>query len=453
MKKGIEINKDVFKRASSTKETRVFTISERTKSTNKYQAAADFVASQKRTSNTKGQESELAKDWDRFTDNGSSSSVAKPGTKSNTQDKPKQRKLTPAQRAQVEAHKLAQKKALRPLSTSITSETSSDSPAESNLKLEGIRPSGVGSARLSGEDASGTGVGNAEMGHQAGDKAGSAIIEGGTTAELDAGNANMGHHADTTAGNAEMGHQAGAKAGSASLEGGATADLDAGNANMGHHADTTAGNAEMGHQAGAKAGSASLDGEATAEVDAGNANMGHHADTTAGNAAMGHQADAKAGSASLKGESPAEVDAGNANMGHHADAKAGAASIDGNKIRVAGQAEMGHHVGARVSSASLDGKDVDDAAGEVNMGHQVSKQTGETLLEGRDNKAVLSTTLGNTEAPKAELAQGDEGSDTAGKNEESVLSSRLAEKMSKIRSQSADITMDSEALQERSDKP
>ena len=412
MKKGIEINKDVFKRASSTKETRVFTISERTKSTNKYQAAADFVASQKRTSNTKGQESELAKDWDRFTDNGSSSSVAKPGTKSNTQDKPKQRKLTPAQRAQVEAHKLAQKKALRPLSTSITSETSSDSPAESNLKLEGIRPSGVGSARLSGEDASGTGVGNAEMGHQAGDKAGSAIIEGGTTAELDAGNANMGHHADTTA-----------------------------------------GNAEMGHQAGAKAGSASLDGEATAEVDAGNANMGHHADTTAGNAAMGHQADAKAGSASLKGESPAEVDAGNANMGHHADAKAGAASIDGNKIRVAGQAEMGHHVGARVSSASLDGKDVDDAAGEVNMGHQVSKQTGETLLEGRDNKAVLSTTLGNTEAPKAELAEGDEGSDTARKNEESVLSSRLAEKMSKIRSQSADITMDSEALQERSDKP
>ena len=412
MKKGIEINKDVFKRASSTKETRVFTISERTKSTNKYQAAADFVASQKRTSNTKGQESELAKDWDRFTDNGSSSSVAKPGTKSNTQDKPKQRKLTPAQRAQVEAHKLAQKKALRPLSTSITSETSSDSPAESNLKLEGIRPSGVGSARLSGEDASGTGVGNAEMGHQAGDKAGSASIEGGTTAELDAGNANMGHHADTTA-----------------------------------------GNAEMGHQAGAKAGSASLDGEATAEVDAGNANMGHHADTTAGNAAMGHQADAKAGSASLKGESPAEVDAGNANMGHHADAKAGAASIDGNKIRVAGQAEMGHHVGARVSSASLDGKDVDDAAGEVNMGHQVSKQTGEALLEGRDNKAVLSTTLGNTEAPKAELAEGDEGSDTAGKNEESVLSSRLAEKMSKIRSQSADITMDSEALQERSDKP
>ena len=114
---------------------------------------------------------------------------------------------------------------------------------------------------------------------------------------------------------------------------------------------------------------------------------------------------------------------------------------------------MGHHVGARVSSASLDGKDVDDAAGEVNMGHQVSKQTGETLLEGRDNKAVLSTTLGNTEAPKAVLAEGDEGSDTAGKNEESVLSSRLAEKMSKIRSQSADITMDSEALQERSDKP
>ncbi|MGY8863222.1 MAG: hypothetical protein ACKVJ2_11400, partial [Pseudomonadales bacterium] len=144
MKKGITINKDLFKRASSTKETREFTISERTKSANKYQAAADFVASQKRTSNTKGQESELSKDWDRFSDKGSSS-VAKPATKSNIQDKPKQRKLTPAQRAQVEAHMRAQKKA-----------------------------SGAGSARLLGEEGPDTGAGNAAMGHQAGAKAGSA---------------------------------------------------------------------------------------------------------------------------------------------------------------------------------------------------------------------------------------------------------------------------------------
>jgi hypothetical protein len=342
VKKGIEINKDVFKRASSTKATREFTISERTKSTNKDQSVADFVASQKRTSNTKGQESELAKDWGRFSDKGSSG-VATPATKSNTQDKPKQPKLTAAQRAQVEAHKLAKKMALRPASTSITSKFSSDSLADSNLKLDGIRPSGGGSAHLSGEDASDTG--------------------------------------------------------------------------------------------------------------AGNSNMGHHADTTVGNSIMGYQADTKAGSASLQGEATAEVDAGNAHMEHHADAKAGAASIGNQKIRVAGQTEMGHHVGARVSSVSLDGKDVDDAAGQVNMGHQESKQVGVTLLEGRDRKAALSTTLGNTEALKAELAEGGEGSDTAGKIEESVLSSRLAEKMSKIRSQSADITMDSEALQERCDKP
>jgi hypothetical protein len=276
VKKGIEINKDVFKRASSTKVTREFTISERTKSTNIDQSVADFVASQKRTSNTKGQESELAKDWDRFSDKGSSSPVATPATKSNTQDKPKQRKLTTAQRVQVEAHKLVQKKSLRPVWKPITSEASSYSPAESNLELEGIMPSGAGSARLSGEDASDTGGGNAVM---------------------------------------------------------------------------------------------------------------------------------------------------------------------------------GHHVGARVSSVRFDRKDVDDAAGQALMGRQVSKQAGETLLERRDHKAALSTVLGNTEAPKAELAEGDEGSDTAGKNEESVLSSRLAEKKSKIRSQSVDITMDSGALQERSDKP
>jgi hypothetical protein len=345
VKKGIEINKDVFKRVSSTKETREFTISERTKSTNKDQSVADFVASQKRTSNTKGQESELAKDWGRFSDKGNSS-VALPATKSNTQDKPKQPKqpkLTSAQRAQVEAYKLAQKMTLRPASISITSEFSSDSLAESNLRLDGIMPSGVGSARLSGKDASDTG--------------------------------------------------------------------------------------------------------------AGNANIGHHTDTTSGNSAMGHQAYTKAGSASLQGEATAEVDAGNANMEHHGDSNAGVASLDPKKMRAAGQTEMGHHVGVRVSSVSLDGKVVDDAVGQVNMGHQKSKQVGVTLLEGRDHKAALSTTLCNTEALKAELAEGDEGSDTAGKNEKSVLSSRLAEKMSKIRSQSADITIDSEALQERFDKP
>jgi hypothetical protein len=415
MKKGITFNKDVFKRASSTKEPREFIISERTKSANKYQAAADFVASQKRTSNTKGQESELSKDWDRFSYKGSGSSVAAPATKSNIQDKPKQRKLSPAQRAQVEAHMRAQKKALTPASTLMTSEASSDGPAESNLKLEGVKPSGAGSARLLGEEGSDTGAGNAAMGHQAGAKVGSASLGVGATAAVDAGNANMGH-------------QAGAKVGSASLGVGATADVDAGNANM-------------GHQAGAKAGSASLEGAVTADVDAGNANMGHHADTTAGNAAMGHHTDVKSGSASLEGGATAEVDAGNAHMGHYADAKAGAASLDGKKIRAAGHADMGHHVGGRVSSASLDGEDVDGAAGQVNMGHQGSKQAGEKSLEGRNHKAVLSTTLGNTEAPKA------------AKNEKSVLPSRLAEKMSKIRAQSADITIDSDALQERSDKP
>jgi hypothetical protein len=389
VKKGIEINKDVLKRVSSTKETREFTISERTKSTNKYQAAADFVASQKRTSNTKGQESELAKDWDRFSDKGSSS-VATPATKSNTQDKPKQRKLTPAQRAQIEAHKLAQKKALRPASTSIISEASSDSPAKSNLKLEGVRPSGEGSVRLSGEDASDAGAGNAAMGHQADGKAGSASLQGEAAAEVDAGNASMGHHADAAAGNAAMGHQTDTKAGFASLQGETAAEVDAGSASMGHHADAAAGNAAMDHQTDTKAGFASLQGETAAEVDAGNASMGHHADAAAGNAAMGHQTDAKAGNAAMGHQ--ADANAGNAAMGHQADANAGFASLQGG------------------AAAEVD-------AGNADMGHQVSKQAGETLL-----------------------------------NEKTVLSSRLAEKMSKILSQSADITMDSKALQERSDK-
>jgi hypothetical protein len=401
LKKGIEVNKDLFKRVLNTKKTREYTVSEPTESTNKYQAEADFVASQKRISNTKGQESELAKDWDRFYAKGDRK-TAQPNANSATPAKT--RKLTAAQRSQIEAYNLSQKKALSSTSASIVSEASSNAPAASQAKLEGRRPSGVGSASLPGEEYNAGSAGQAQMGHHADAKAGAASLTGEDVSELAAGHAKMGHHVDGNAGFAR-------------LEGDEPTEVEVGNVAMGHH---TGVNAEF----------VTLEGETGAEMGAGNAAMGHHAEVGAGNAVMGHHA---------------EVDAGNAAMGHHA--KVGA-----------GNAAMGHHTDVQAAPVGLYGETEHQAAvTQANMGHQKSKEASEDHLEGRDptstsqvnlaGVAALSTPQPSTPMKDVEDAVQDE------ENQESASSGRLAKKMSKIRSQSADITTDSEALQERNDKP
>ncbi len=401
MKKGIEVNKDLFKRVLNTKKTREYTVSEPTESTNKYQAEADFVASQKRISNTKGQESELAKDWDRFYAKGDRK-TAQPNANSATPAKT--RKLTAAQRSQIEAYNLSQKKALSSTSASIVSEASSNAPAASQAKLEGRRPSGVGSASLPGEEYNAGSAGQAQMGHHADAKAGAASLTGEDVSELAAGHAKMGHHVDGNAGFAR-------------LEGDEPTEVEVGNVAMGHN---TGVNAEF----------VTLEGETGAEMGAGNAAMGHHAEVDAGNAVMGHHA---------------EVDAGNAVMGHHAEVGAG-------------NAAMGHHTDVQAAPVGLYGETEHQAAvTQANMGHQKSKEASEDHLEGRDptstsqvnlaGVAALSTPQPSTPMKDVEDAVQDE------ENQESASSGRLAKKMSKIRSQSADITTDSEALQERNDKP
>jgi hypothetical protein len=401
LKKGIEVNKDLFKRVLNTKKTREYTVSEPTESTNKYQAEADFVASQKRISNTKGQESELAKDWDRFYAKGDRK-TAQPNANSATPAKT--RKLTAAQRSQIEAYNLSQKKALSSTSASIVSEASSNAPAASQAKLEGRRPSGVGSASLPGEEYNAGSAGQAQMGHHADAKAGAASLTGEDVSELAAGHAKMGHHVDGNAGFAR-------------LEGDEPTEVEVGNVAMGHN---TGVNAEF----------VTLEGETGAEMGAGNAAMGHHTEVDAGNAVMGHHA---------------EVDAGNAVMGHHAEVGAG-------------NAAMGHHTDVQAAPVGLYGETEHQAAvTQANMGHQKSKEASEDHLEGRDptstsqvnlaGVAALSTPQPSTPMKDVEDAVQDE------ENQESASSGRLAKKMSKIRSQSADITTDSEALQERNDKP
>jgi len=80
--------------------------------------------------------------------------------------------------------------------------------------------------------------------------------------------------------------------------------------------------------------------------------------------------------------------------------------------------------------------------GQANIDDQKNIQASDVLLQGSHPTSIKSGLVKDVE----DIVKGEE-------NPESASSGRLAEKISKIRSQSVDITMDSEALKERNDKP
>ena len=376
MKKDIEVDKSLFKRVSSTKKANKIALPERVAEVNKHQHNADFVASQKRTSNTKGKESELAADWQRFSD-ADAINVAKlnsqPSGKSNAHPtaslKSKVDQLSPAQRAQIEAHKLAQKNAASPSSTSLVSESTDQHSAVAKAKLDGLRPSS--SADSEPETTN---------------------FEGSKPAG--AGQADLGEHAPQGSGQADLGD----------------------------HVPQGAGQADLGDHV---------------PQGAGQADLGDHAPQGPGQADMGEHIDGTAGLAKLKGEQLAGV--GQADMGHHVDGQAGFAALEGELPAQVTQVDMGDHLPADAMQAD--------------MGHQNARTAGTAKLTGKNaaqthaSPVSLDTVETLETAPVADVTD----SEANENNEESELSGRLAEKMSKIRSKTDDITTENENLTEHKD--
>ena len=350
VKKDIEVDKSLFKRVSSTKKANKIALPERVAEVNKHQHNADFVASQKRTSNTKGKESELAADWQRFSD-ADAINVAKlnsqPSGKSNAHPtaslKSKVDQLSPAQRAQIEAHKLAQKNAASPSSTSLVSESTDQHSAVDKAKLDGLRPSS------------------------------SADTEPETT----------------------------------NLEGSKPAG--AGQADLGEHVPQGAGQADLGD----------------------------HVPQGPGQADMGEHIDGTAGLANLKGEQLAGV--GQADMGHHVDGQAGFAALEGELPAQATQVDMGDHLPADAMHADMGDQSARNAG--------TAKLTGKNAAQTHASQVSLDTVEILETAPVADI----DDSEANENNEESQLSGRLAEKMSKIRSKTDDITTENENLTELKD--
>ena len=350
VKKDIEVDKSLFKRVSSTKRANKIALPERVAEVNKHQHNADFVASQKRTSNTKGKESELAADWQRFSD-ADAIDVAKlnsqPSGKSNAHPtaslKSKVDQLSPAQRAQIEAHKLAQKNAASPSSTSLFSESTDQHSQVAKAKLDGLRPSSS------------------------------------TDSEPETTN----------------------------FEG--RKPSGAGQADLGDHVPQGAGQADLGD----------------------------HVPQGAGQADMGKHIDGTAGLAKLKGEQLAGV--GEADMGHHVDGQAGFVALEGELPSQVTQVDMGDHLPADAMQAD--------------MGHQNARNAGTAKLTGKnaaqtDASPVSLDTVETLETAPVAYVTDSEANEN---NEESELSGRLAEKMSKIRSKTDDITTENENLTEHKD--
>ena len=389
MKKDIEVDKSLFKRVSSTKKANKIALPERVAEVNKHQHNADFVASQKRTSNTKGKESELAADWQRFSD-ADAINVAKlnsqPSGKSNAHPtatlKSKVDQLSPAQRAQIEAHKLAQKNAASPSSTSLVSESTDQHSAMAKAKLDGLRPSS--SADSEPETTN---------------------FEGSKPAG--AGQADLGEHAPQGAGQADLDEHV---------------PRGAGQVDLGDHVPQGVSQADLGEHV---------------PQGAGQADLGEHAPQGPGQADMGEHIDGTAGLAKLKGEQLAGV--GQADMGHHVDGQAGFAALEDELPVQVTQVDMGDHLPADAMQAD--------------MGHQNARNAGTAKLTGKnaaatDGSQVSLDTMETLEtAPVADV----DDSKANENNEESELSGRLAEKMSKIRSKTDDITTENEDLTERKD--
>jgi hypothetical protein len=389
MKKDIEVDKSLFKRVSSTKKANKIALPERVAEVNKHQHNADFVASQKRTSNTKGKESELAADWQRFSD-ADAINVAKlnsqPSGKSSAHPtaslKSKVDQLSPAQRAQIEAHKLAQKNAASPSSTSLVSESTDQHSAVAKAKLDGLRPSSSADSEPETTNFEGSrpdGAGQADLGDH--------VPQGAGQADLDehvprgAGQVDLGDHVPQGVSQADLGEHV---------------PQGAGQADLGEHAPQGPGQADMGEHIDGTAGLAKLKGEQLAGV---------------GQADMGHHVDGQAGFAALEDELPVQVT--QVDMGDHLPADAM-------------QADMGHQNARNAGTAKLTGK---NAA--ATDGSQVSLDTMETLET----------------APVADV----DDSKANENNEESKISGRLTEKMSKIRSKTDDITIENENLTEHKD--
>jgi len=397
------LDKDLFKRVKKDQPNKAFDISEKSSRQLDRSETAEFVASQQRVVNTLGEESELAENWDRFSN-----------TPKHPEEDPKkrQRRMTVRNdrtKPGAGQARMTGSKATHPGAVALGGDATntSISAKQGQASLQGKGPKGASQDVLKGDERKGPdGPGEAQLEGGKAAAAQSAQLEGEETIARKAGMAGLEGRKESGPGQAWLeGGDADPQAGYASLQGEDKPDPKAGYASLDGQDDFAPDATAMandGYQ-DPQAGFAQLQGDEVVDPQAGHASLegsqpagpGHASlqgkqavDPEAGYASLEGSGPRGPGSASLQGDESGDPQAGQASLQGGAEREASQDQLQGmsqeewDKLHQAGHASLEGSDEAQAGNASLAGGD-EAQAGHASLQGSAQAQAGNSSLEGR----------------------------------------------------------------------
>ncbi len=341
-------DKNLFRRVKKSKPEKDYDISKRTSRQLDRSEMADFVAHQQRILNTKGDESELAENWERFSNIPKHDSEQQEDYLRRLKAHMDQSNLTPEQ-MYLEDNKVTGSETV-----GLDENTHSDADSEGQqgeTSLEGNSPSKAGHTELNANDQQmQVDAGAAHLDGQSPSGAGQATLSGEQVI-------------DPQAGQASLAGQSAAGAGQATLSGEQAIDPQAGQASLAGQSAAGAGHATLAGDVvvDTQAGQASLKGSGAAKPDMATMQGAEVVDVLGGKASLQGQSPEQASFDQLQGMSQEEYDrlyqAGSASLQGRPEAKAGVASLEGSEEGRVGNSELEGRPEYldQVGKASLDG--------------------------------------------------------------------------------------------------
>ena len=466
-----DIDKDLFKRVKNDQPSKAYEISGKSSRQLDRSETAEFVSSQQRIVNTLGEASELAENWERF------SNSPKAGEEEPVKRQRRMKVRNDLKKNSAKNARLAGNKATHPDAVDLGGDDANEhsiSARQGQASLQGKGLTAASHDVLQGDDRQvPITVGQAQLEGRAAAHAQFASLEGEEQKEHKAGMAGLEGREESGVGQAWLeGSEAEAHAGYAQLQGDDSADAKAGYASLEGQDDSSPDAIAMANDEyqNSQAGYAQLQADESVEPQAGNASLEGKQPAGAGHASLHGDAQTQAGNSKLQGRD-ADIDpSGQAIM-----------QGDGPKTRQQILMEAKEKMRRHRADASLQGKE-DKASkmgqaslkGRVDKGpdqaqlkaeESVVRLQGQAILEGKLDtldqvklKGKLVKSISNvqldgkkpvTPATKKPPTEFVPEAKPAPEKPISRLASRLAQKMSKIREQSADITKESEELQHR----
>ena len=398
------VDKELFKRVKKDQSNKAYEISDKSSRQLDRSETAEFVSSQQRIVNTLGEESELAENWDRF------SNTPKRAEK---EEFKRQRRLKARKGSAISGAsktRMVGSKATRPDAVALGADDESDVSKAAQMgqaSLHGKGPKGAGQDVLKGDDRKApAAAGEAQLEGRKEAGAQFAHLEAEEIIERKAGMAGLEGREEFGPGQAWLeGSDADPQAGYAQFRGDARPDPKVGYASLDGQDDSAPDATAMANDEyqDPQAGFAQLQGEEVVDPQAGYASLDGKQPTGPGHAALhGEEAvDPEAGHASLEGNGPAGPGMASLQGEVSGDPQAGEASLQGKAERLASQDQLQgmsqeeyerlHHAGhaslegsaeVQAGNSSLEGRpDYIDRVGQASMQGEEPKTRQQVLME------------------------------------------------------------------------